>query len=226
MLLTFRSRTLRWTIRLTLVVFWTTFIGASNRSDVAASSGGGQRRSGAPVPVTWTSYASAEQGFSFEYPRGWTPSTSFTAVDVPGLVLSVEDSRNLTNGIEPAGESYPRLQIKVFDQRSYRTPPPSVYFGVPLNEISTREQRVTASGQTAALRRHTTTAPEGSTKITQLIELAASGRIYLLDYSYTQAGCSNVGEAFRSDCLASNRTLTTEGDRIFEHILATFKIRH
>jgi hypothetical protein len=48
-------------------------------------------------------------------------------------------------------------------------------------------------------------------------------RVYLLQFSYTLAGCANISEPLREQCSAENRKLVADSENIFAQILRSVK---
>jgi hypothetical protein len=174
-------------------------------------------------PPSMVEYSSVENGFKVQVPARWTMATPpQTERPREALVLSVEDPRRATGAVEPGDVEYPRLSIRALDVDRYTPFDPS-FFNVPIDEISTTERSTTVAGRTVLLSRYASPASEGASRITYLFDLRSNGKIYSVEYSYTLAGCSNVGEPFRAKCLERNTEIAEDGELIFANILRTFE---
>jgi hypothetical protein len=169
-------------------------------------------------------YTNEQYHFRIEYPRQWVTSGPLNSKDLADLVLCVQDPRIKDNGIELGGVIPPQLLVKVVDKSRYHRLDISAYLGVPANEIATEQKKINLSPQQPTdLNRYTSSAPEGGAAITELVEIARGDRVYVLQYSYTLAGCANVSEPLREQCSADNRKLTADAENIFAQILASLK---
>jgi hypothetical protein len=181
-------------------------------------------RAGVAQTATAT-FSSVEHQFSVEFPRQWIRSVIPAKVGAQEFVLTVEDPRRKTGAGEPGSVQYPLLTVNVLDRARYTPVDPATLLEVPPDEIASTERSVTVSGRMVELRRYASSAAEGATRITYTFNMLSNAKVHVVTYSYTLAGCSNVGQAFRADCIATNDRLSQDSERIFAAVIDTFKIR-
>jgi hypothetical protein len=169
----------------------------------------------------WTTYTLTDHRFRVEIPSEWTKSIA-AGTHNPAPTLSFEDPRRRDSG-DPGSVQYPLLAIRVEPVAPLpRNGTSSVR--KPLDEVTVSERSQVVSGQPVVIRRYVVAAAESASQVTYLLTVGAHERTYTIEYSYTLAGCSNVGEAFRARCTRTNTQVTRESEQVFSRVLRTFTL--
>ena len=171
----------------------------------------------------WTTYSSKEYGFEFKYPGNWVLNESLDSMGTDSPTISFKDPKILTEGFDVGSIIPPQFYITVLKKDNYKEVPLETNWKIPPDEFTRDERTINISNQDATLYNFSSSAAEGAKEITKFINITKDNNVYLLQYSYTLAGCNNMAQAFQNECVEGNMDLINNSENIINKIIFTFK---
>jgi len=171
----------------------------------------------------WNIYSNAEYGFEVKYPNNWRSPAEV----MPGNSelnknnIFFADDPNRQPG-EPGSSFAPAFGVRLYNNVS-EIPPIEEYLQTTPEEITTTNKTVKVDGQTSTEKDYKSFAVEGAYDVTYLVQLSKNNKIYILEFSYTLAGCSVIPKDMQPECDNENALLVKNSNQIWSQILSSFK---